>query len=247
VTEVGAQSRLGAALVTEGVLTPEQLEHLLAEQKTSGRMLGEMLVEQGVIDSTRMLRFLAQQLGVPFCQLRHGLVDFSLLALIGAEEAERLQAMPMFRIHDTLTVAMAEPQSLPKIDRLHQLTHCRIRPVLAPRANILEYIKKFASGNTDMDSFLASLSESEVAVVEKESVDAGPATNLDKMVEGTPEILNGVASNKGNRVRRLVHSTVRLPTRMVSGPPATARSARGGQDTSRKGVCSVRAGSRSLR
>jgi len=130
------ESRLGAALVAEGLLTPERLDELLAEQRTTGRLLGEMLVEQGVIDMSRMLRFLAQQLRVPFCQLRHGLVDFSLLPLVGDEEAQRLTAIPMFKVHDTLTVAMAEPQSLPKIDRLHQLTGCRIRPVLAPRANI---------------------------------------------------------------------------------------------------------------
>ncbi|MBM4025362.1 MAG: type II secretion system protein GspE [Planctomycetes bacterium] len=187
-TELGTASRLGAALVAEGAISPEQLEQLLAEQRTSGRMLGELLIERGMIDSPRMLRFLAQQLGVPFCQLRHGLVDFSLLSLVGEDEARRLAAIPMFKVHDTLTVAMAEPQSLPKIDRLHQLTGCRIRPVLAPRENILEYVKKFASGNTDVDSFLASLSESEVEVVEKESVDEGPATNLDRMVEGSPII-----------------------------------------------------------
>jgi type IV pilus assembly protein PilB len=188
VTELRTESRLGDTLVAEGAISQEQLDQLLAEQRTTGRMLGEMLVEQGLIDSPRLLRFLAQQLGVPFCQLRHGLVDFSLLALVGEEEAQRLQVVPMFKVHDTLTVAMAEPQSLPKIDRLHQLTNCRIRPVLAPRENILEYIKKFTSGNTDVDSFLASLSESEVEVVEKESVDEGPATNLDRIVEGSPII-----------------------------------------------------------
>ena len=94
----------------------------------------------------------------------------------------------MFKVHGTLTVAMSEPQSLPKIDRLRQLTDCRIRPVLASRENILEYIRKYASGNTDVDSFLASLSDSEVQVVERESVDDGPATDLDKMVEGSPII-----------------------------------------------------------
>ncbi len=145
-TEVAMQSRLGALLVAEGIVSQERLDQLLAQQRTTGRMLGEMLVEQGVIDNFRMQRLLAQQLGVPFCQLRHGLVDFALLPLIGQEEAERLMAVPMFKVHDTLTVAMAEPQSLPKIDRLHQLTSCQIRPVLAPRENILEYVKKFASG-----------------------------------------------------------------------------------------------------
>ena len=82
-TELATQSRLGAALVAEGIISEEQLDQLLAEQRTSGRMLGEILVEQGLIDNARMLRFLAQQLGVPCCQLRHGLVDFALLSLIG--------------------------------------------------------------------------------------------------------------------------------------------------------------------
>ena len=186
--DCGPQSRLGEALVAEGAISRDQLDRILGEQKTTGGMLGEMLVRQGVVDSTRMLQFLAGQLGVPFCQLRHGLVDFTLLPLIGEEEADRLNAIPMFKVHGTLTVAMSEPQSLPKIDRLRQLTDCKIRPVLASRENIREYIRKYASGNTDVDSFLASLTDSEVQVVERESVDDGPATDLDKMVEGSPII-----------------------------------------------------------
>ena len=78
-TERRSASRLGDALVAEGAITQEQLDRILAEQRTSGGMLGEMLVAQGTVDSVQMLRFLARQLAVPFCQLRHGLVDFSLL------------------------------------------------------------------------------------------------------------------------------------------------------------------------
>ncbi len=185
-TECTSESRLGQTLVAEGVISQDQLDRILAEQRATGGMLGEVLIQQGVVDSARMLRFLAHQLGVPFCQLRHGLVDFSLLSLLGPEEAERLHAIPMFKVRDTVTVAMAEPQSLPKIDRLRQLTGCKIRPVLAPRSNVLEYIRKYSSGNTDINSFLASLADSEVQVVEKESIDDGPATDLDKMVEGSP-------------------------------------------------------------
>jgi len=179
---------LGEALVAEGVISQKQLNDVLIEQKTTGRMLGEMLVEQGIINATVVLRVLARQLGVPYCQLRHGLVDFSLLALIGKEEAERLKAIPLFKVHDTLTVAMAEPQSLPKIDRLNQLTGCKIRPVMALASNIIEFINKYSSDNTDIDSFLASLVDSEVEVVEQESTDEGPMTDLDRIVEGSPII-----------------------------------------------------------
>jgi len=186
VTEDAGKVRLGDALVRQGVLSQEQLSQALAEQKVSGRMLGEILVDLGVINASALLKTLSQRLGVPGCQLRHGLIDPSLLKLIGEQEAERLKVLPLFKFRDTLTVAMAEPQSLPTIDRLRQLTGCRIRPVVALESNILEFIKKYEGGNMDVDSFLASLADSEVEVVERETVDDGPTTDLDRMVEGSP-------------------------------------------------------------
>jgi type IV pilus assembly protein PilB len=83
---------------------------------------------------------------------------------------------------------MAEPQSLPAIDRLTALTGCTINPVVALEANILEFVRKYASGDVDVDAFLTSLSESDVEVVDRESVDEGPSTDLDRMVAGSPII-----------------------------------------------------------
>src|SRR3954463_9613909 len=139
--------RIGEVLVEEGILTEEQLQRALADQKATGRMLGEMLVEQGVIEPQVLVNALARRLGFPGAHLRHGLIDPAILKLIGEEEATRLKAIPLFKVRDTLTVAMAEPQSLPAIDRLRQLTGCKIRPVLALENNITEFIKKYVGGN----------------------------------------------------------------------------------------------------
>jgi len=189
VTQPSARKlKFGEALVQEGILSSEQLSRALAEQKITGRMLGEMLVAQGVISGANLVHVLAKTLGVRGCQLRHGLVDPTLLKLIGAEEAERLLVLPMFKVRGALTVAMTEPQALPKIDRLRQLTSCKIRPVLALEANIREYIKKYAGGEATIDAFLTSLQEEHVEVIERETVDEGPSTDLDKMVAGSPII-----------------------------------------------------------
>ena len=179
--------RVGELLVADGAITENQLSRALTEQRSSGQMLGEMLVTQGTISQSTLVRALSKCLGIRGVALRHGLIDPTLLALIGEEEAERLKAIPMFRVRDTLTVAMAEPQSLPAIDRLRQLTKCRkINAILALEANIREYIKKYAGGNVDVDAFLTSLAEQDVEVVERETVDEGPATDLDKLVAGSP-------------------------------------------------------------
>ena len=177
---------VGEVLLSEGLISEDQLSRVLADQRTSGMKLGEMLVEQGMISGAVLVQSLAKCLGVRGVQLRHGLIDPALLPLIGAEEAERLLAIPMFRVHGVLTVAMAEPQSLPTIDRLRELTGLEIRPVLAIEANILEYIRKYQGGDVDVNAFLTSLAESDVEVVERERVDEGPTTDLDQMVEGSP-------------------------------------------------------------
>ncbi len=178
--------RIGEVLIEDGVLTREQLTEALTSQKSSGQMLGEVLVNEGVISGTVLVQTLANRIGIPGCLLRHGLMDPVLLKLIGDEEAERLAVMPMFKVHNTLIVAMAEPQSLPTIDRLRQLTGLKIRPVLALKSNIIEYIKKYSSGDVDINEFLTSMVESDVQVIEGEAVDEETVPELEKMVEGSP-------------------------------------------------------------
>ena len=180
--------KIGDALLSQGAISAEQLTRALAEQRGTGRMLGQVLVDQGVLTGTTLVQVLGQSLGVPGVHLRHGLIDPAVMKLLGEEEAERLLAIPMFKVRDTVTVAMAEPQSLPTIDRLRQITGCRIRPVLALESNIREFIKKYAGGEVNVDAFLSSLSESDVEVIDREAVDEGPITDLDKMVAGSPII-----------------------------------------------------------
>jgi type IV pilus assembly protein PilB len=178
--------RVGDVLLAEGHITREQLDRVLAAQGGSSRMLGELLVQQGLISPSVLVGALGKCLGVRGVTLRHGLIDPALIKTLGAEECERLRVIPMFRVGDVLTVAMAEPQSLPTIDRIALLTGCKVRPVLAMEANILEFVRKYASGDVDVDEFLTKLQDTAVEVVERETVDEGPATDLDKMVAGSP-------------------------------------------------------------
>ena len=181
--------RIGEALVEKGALSQDQLDRALVDQKSSGQLLGEMLVDQGVISNSTLVHTLASCLGCRGVQLRHGLIDPGLIQLIGEEEADRMLVVPMFKVHDTLTVAMAEPHSLPTIDWLRGVTGCQtIRPVLALKNNIHEFLHKYAGDNVDVDAFLTSLAEQDVEVIEGESVDDSPVANLDEMIEGSPII-----------------------------------------------------------
>jgi len=183
----GKRVRLGEALLATGAVSESELSKALRDQQRTGSKLGETLMDQGVITPATLVSALAHCQGVSAVHLRHGLVDPSLLKLIGDEEAERLGVIPLFRVRGTMTVAMARPHDLPTIDRLAELTGCAIRPVLALEANILEFVRKYAGGNIDIDSFLTSLTESDVEVIEREEVDESPAvTDLSQLVDGSP-------------------------------------------------------------
>ncbi|MEM9413968.1 MAG: ATPase, T2SS/T4P/T4SS family [Planctomycetota bacterium] len=181
------QKRLGELLIHAGLLTDEQLSQALSLQKRSGSMLGSVLIEEGMVTGTALVNVLAEQLGIRGVTLRLGLIDTTLLKEIGQEEAMRLKAVPMFRVRETLTVAMAEPQSLPTIDRLRELTGCKIRPVLALPQNIEQFIERNAGEHLDVDDFLAKLNQSdEVEVIEQEEANEEAAANLDRLIEGSP-------------------------------------------------------------
>ena len=180
--------RIGEVLVDEGLLTEEALARALAEQKRSGRLLGEVLVEQEFISGEQLLAVLSKRLSIRGCHLRPGLVDPEMLDLIGKEEALRLKALPLFKVRDMVTVAMVEPQLLPTIDRLRQLTGCTVRPVLVLEGNLIEFIKKCSGAKADMEAVLASLNQSGGKVIIPEEEDDGAVVNLDDISADNPVV-----------------------------------------------------------
>jgi type IV pilus assembly protein PilB len=181
-------NKLGELLVAEGLVSETDLLRALKHQHADNKRLGELLIDLNLLSPTALLSALAKQLRVKGCQLRHGLIDPVVARLLDHDEAARLKALPLFKVGNTLTVAMAEPQSLPTIDRLAHLTGCEINSVLALENNIVEFQEKYLGEQVDVDSFLVNLTDSDVEVVERESVDDDPAHELGRMVAGSPII-----------------------------------------------------------
>jgi type IV pilus assembly protein PilB len=181
-------NKLGELLLEQGLVNEQDLVRALRAQHKDNKRLGETLIELGILSPRAMLSALAKQLNVKCCQLRHGLIDPAVARLLDREEAARLKALPLFKVGDTVTVAMAEPQSLPTIDRISALTGCHVNPVLAFDTNIAEFQDKYLGEEVDIDSFLVNLTESEVKVIERETIDEDGTHEIGRMVDGSPII-----------------------------------------------------------
>jgi type IV pilus assembly protein PilB len=180
--------RLGEQLIQEGLITSDQLAEALARQQTLGGRIGRVLVDAGAINTATLVQALSRRLGVKGCVLRHGLIDPKVAKSIPKEEAERLRALPLFRVRDTLTIAMVDPQSLPAQDRLQNLTGCTINPILVLEENLQEFQHKYLASEVNVDSFLASMEESDIQISDTEAIDDGAAADIDQMVDGSPVV-----------------------------------------------------------
>jgi type IV pilus assembly protein PilB len=140
--------RLGDLLVKEKVITPDQLEQALAEQKKSGTRLGSVLVKLGYLSDEDVTNFLSRQYGVPAINLSYFEIDPAVVKLIPAETARRYQILPLSRVGASLTIAMVDPTNVFAMDDIKFMTGFNIEPVVASESAILEGIEK-AYGGTD--------------------------------------------------------------------------------------------------
>jgi MSHA biogenesis protein MshE len=92
--------RIGDLLVEHDVITNEQLEIALKEQKKSGRKLGHTLVDLGYVAEDDMLRLLARQLNIELVDLAHYSFDAEMVRKLPETLARRFRESELVRTFD---------------------------------------------------------------------------------------------------------------------------------------------------
>jgi type IV pilus assembly protein PilB len=133
--------RLGRLLVTEGLITEEQLARALGELKTSGERLGTVLVRLDLVDEVRLAQFLGRVHRVAVVTLDQP-IDAEVLALVPSSIARKHDVIPIEWTQDALTLAMADPINLPALDDVTFLTGLRVTPAVAPLSAIRQALER---------------------------------------------------------------------------------------------------------
>ena len=108
--------RIGDLLVKEGLITKEQLDQALLEQKQNGTRVGYNLVKLGFVPEVELTKMLAKQHKLPAVDLSKFAVDPKIARLIPGEMAVKNLVLPLKRDGRTLTVAMADPSNSKAIE-----------------------------------------------------------------------------------------------------------------------------------
>jgi len=179
------KTKLGDILIAQGALSEAQIEQAVALQQESGRRLGQIVIDNKWVSEAAMLRALSVQLSIPFVQLRPGLYDADAVGLINSDVIQRLKVLPLFKVHDTLYLATAEPQAMPSFREVEDTTGCRVAPVLAVREEIVSFVESAAVHQDYVPDLLAEVDE-DFEVVDHDL--DGDHEAIDQLAAGSPVI-----------------------------------------------------------
>ncbi len=130
-------------LVRTGLIAYETLEQAQEIASAQNINIGQALINSGMLQEKDLIKFLENKLHTPFVNLDDYSLDKKCLKYINYSDAKRFKILPLFKIEDTLTVAMADPLDLFAIDKIVESAACSIEPVLASEAVILKKIDEY--------------------------------------------------------------------------------------------------------
>jgi len=152
--------RLGDLLVHENIITNDQLMQALNSQKTTGRKLGDALIELGYISERQLLEFLAQQLGVPFLDISTLRIANEVAALLPEVHARRLRAIVIEDRGDSVLIGMSDPADLNGLDQLEQmLSPKRIEMAVVSESQLFEAFDSLYRRTAEIESFASQLEQ----------------------------------------------------------------------------------------
>jgi MSHA biogenesis protein MshE len=130
--------RIGDLLVEHRVITQEQLELALKEQRKLGRKLGQTLVTLGYVSEANLLDFLSKQLSIPLVDLKHFELKPELVKKLPETVARRYRSLVLKQSGNEYLVGMADPTDLFAFDELVKHLGHSIKLALLREAQLLE-------------------------------------------------------------------------------------------------------------
>lgn len=130
-------------LVRAGLVQYETIEQAEEISDAQNINIGQALINSGVITEETLLKFLESRLHIPYVNLDDYSLDTNCLKYVSYADAKRYRIIPLFKIEDTLTVAMADPLDLFAIDRIIESAECSIEPVISSEPGIIKKIEEY--------------------------------------------------------------------------------------------------------
>ncbi len=162
--------RIGDVLVDAGVATPAAIDSALSRQSTTGKQIGQILIDLNEITERELAQAVATQLDIPFVDLRSEVPDQDALGRISDRTARKLNALPLRTDNESIEIVFSEP-TLDSLAELKKETGLRIRARVAPATEVRRAIDSSYSALNSLDEIISKLGTTTAAISTRETID----------------------------------------------------------------------------
>jgi type IV pilus assembly protein PilB len=134
---------LGELLLDRGIINRAQMERGLDIQREKGGLIGEILVELGVVKEDDIAQALTAQYGFPYLPLGNYDVDTDITSIIPGRVARQYMLVPIDKIGNNLTLAMSNPLNVQAIEDVELLSGCSVQTFVSTSSDIKRAIEKY--------------------------------------------------------------------------------------------------------
>jgi general secretion pathway protein E/type IV pilus assembly protein PilB len=157
---------IGQILITQGVISEDQLRIALLEQMKSNQPVGKLLVALGFVSEATLRDALGESLGHKPVDLANSIIDAEALRLVPRDLAKRhlLLALSYSKNAQRLTVAIADPNDIVALDKLRTLIHpdLAIETLIAGESEIARAIDQYYGHELSIDGILHEIETGEI-------------------------------------------------------------------------------------
>ncbi len=142
--------KLGDLLVFQGVITEEQLNKALEQQKKTNQKIGDCLIDMGLVTDNDIADVLEVQLGIPRIELRGVRIPQEIISLVNGSVLRKHNVLPIEYSEghsNVLVLAMSNPLDMVAQDDISIITNCLVEPRVATMSEINAILDRhFGSG-----------------------------------------------------------------------------------------------------
>jgi general secretion pathway protein E/type IV pilus assembly protein PilB len=157
---------IGQILISQGVISEDQLRIALLDQMKSNQPVGKLLVSLGFVSEATLRDALGESLGQKSVDLAHAIVDPAALRLVPRDMAKRHGLLPMDYSPDQrrLTIAIADTNDIVALDKLRALVphELLIETLLAGESEIARAIDQYYGHELSIDGILHEIETGEI-------------------------------------------------------------------------------------
>jgi type IV pilus assembly protein PilB len=181
-------SRLGELLLRANLITAEQLEQAIVQQKVEGGHLGTTLTKLGWVKEEDVSRCLGEQYGIPYIALDSQTISSEVIRLIPPGIVQKHLVIPVAKAGTTLTMAMADPTNVFAVDDIKFMTGLKVELMVATESAIRRAIDRFYDSSETLQNVMATLEDTRMEVMADQEDSNLNVGNLRQAVEEAPVV-----------------------------------------------------------